>query len=122
MPVEEYDKLNDSVLAWKRKNKLGRFDPNKDEKEQKELKRQYEEVDVRKISVGARCRVGGADLDRRGTVRYVGEVNEIPNGGVWVGFEADEPTGIILPDPYNPPIWPCFSCIWKPGTSQPSLG
>lgn len=96
MPVEEYDKLNDSVLAWKRRNKLGRFDPNKDEKEQKELKRQYEEVDARKISVGARCRVGDADLDRRGTVRYVGEVNEIPNGGVWVGFEADEPTGIIF--------------------------
>ncbi|KAL0637606.1 hypothetical protein Q9L58_003330 [Maublancomyces gigas] len=93
MPVEEYDKLNDSVLAWKRRNKLGRFDPNKDEKELKELKRQYEEVDTRKISVGARCRVGDADLDRRGTVRYVGEVNEIPNGGVWVGFEADEPTG-----------------------------
>lgn len=96
MPVEEYDKLNDSVLAWKRRNKLGRFDPNKDEKEQQELKRQYEEVDARKITVGARCRVGGADLDRRGTVRYIGEVNEIPNGGVWVGIEADEPTGITF--------------------------
>lgn len=93
MPVEEYDKLQDSVLAWKRRNKLGRFDPNKDEKEQQELNRQYEEVEAKKIVVGARCRVGGADLDRRGTVRYVGEVKEIPNGGVWVGVEADEPTG-----------------------------
>jgi tubulin-folding cofactor B len=93
MPVEEYDKLSDSVLAWKRRNKLGRFDPNKDEKEQQELGRQYEEVNVRKITIGARCRVGGIDLDRRGIVRYIGEVDEIPNGGVWVGVETNEPTG-----------------------------
>ncbi|RPB00070.1 hypothetical protein L873DRAFT_1681991 [Choiromyces venosus 120613-1] len=93
MPEEEYDKLQDSVLAWKKRNKLGRFDPNKDEKDRMELKRQYEEVDARKIVVDARCRVGASDLDRRGTIRYVGEVDEIPNGGVWVGVETDEPTG-----------------------------
>jgi len=93
MPEEEYDKLQDSVLAWKKRNKLGRFDPNKEEKDQMELKRQYDIVEARKIVVGARCRVGASELDRRGTVRYVGEVNEIPNGGVWVGVETDEPTG-----------------------------
>lgn len=93
MPEEEYDKLQDSVLAWKKRNKLGRFDPNKEEKDQMELKRQYDTVEARKIVVGARCRVGAPDLDRRGTIRYVGEVDEIPNGGVWVGVETDEPTG-----------------------------
>lgn len=93
MPEEEYDKLQDSVLAWKKRNKLGRFDPNKEEKDQMELKRQYDAVEARKIVVGARCRVGASDLDRRGTIRYVGEVDEIPNGGVWVGIETDEPTG-----------------------------
>jgi tubulin-specific chaperone B len=93
MPTEQYDKLQDTVLAWKKRNKLGRFDPNKEDKDQNELKRQYEEVEARKIVVGARCRIGDPDLDRRGTVRYVGEVKDIPNGGVWVGVEADEPTG-----------------------------
>lgn len=27
LPASEYEKLDDSVLAWKKANKLGRFDP-----------------------------------------------------------------------------------------------
>src|SRR5207302_9638196 len=93
MPEEEYDKLQDSVLAWKKRNKLGRFDPDKEEKDRMELERQYGEVGAREIVVGARCRVGASDLDRRGTIRYVGEDNEFSIGGVWVGVETDEATG-----------------------------
>lgn len=111
MPEEEYGKLQDTVLAWKKRNKLGRFDPNKDEKEQLELKRQWDEVDSRRIVVGARCRVGAADLNRRGTVRFVGEVTEIPNGGVWVGVETDEPTG----------NQPCLRCRLGRGFFGPPL-
>jgi tubulin-specific chaperone B len=42
------------------------------------------------ISVGDRCQVnlGG----RRGTVRYVGRVEQLPPG-YWVGIEYDEPVG-----------------------------
>ena len=28
LPAETYESLSDSVLAWKRNQKLGRFDPN----------------------------------------------------------------------------------------------
>jgi tubulin-folding cofactor B len=46
---------------------------------------------VEGISVGQRCEVmPGA---RRGTVRFVGEIEEIPAGGYWVGVEFDEPLG-----------------------------
>jgi tubulin-folding cofactor B len=28
LPAEKYESLNNSVLAWKKSQKLGRFDPN----------------------------------------------------------------------------------------------
>ncbi|KAI5787111.1 CAP Gly-rich domain-containing protein [Geopyxis carbonaria] len=95
MPEEDYSKRNDSVLAWKKRSQLGRFDPNKEANEAKELKRQWSIVEARGISIGKRCRIGGAEAGRRGAVRYIGEVPEIPAapGSVWIGFEADEPTG-----------------------------
>lgn len=89
MPPDQYEKRSDSVLAWKKRNQLGRFDPNKEENEAKELQRQWDEVKQRDIEVGKRCKVG----ERRGTVRFVGVVEEIPGKGVWVGVEGDEPTG-----------------------------
>jgi tubulin-folding cofactor B len=92
MPEDQYSRRSDSVLAWKKRNQLGRFDPNKSESEAKEHQRLWNEVIARGIEVGKRCRVGG-DGGRRGTVRYVGLIPEIPNGDIWVGFEADEPTG-----------------------------
>ncbi|KAA8896783.1 CAP Gly-rich domain-containing protein [Sphaerosporella brunnea] len=92
MPKEQYEKRTDSVRAWKERNQLGRFDPQKEQKEAEAHERLWREVNRRGIQVGMRCRVGGED-GRRGTVRFVGEVPEIPNGGLWVGFEADEPTG-----------------------------
>lgn len=56
------------------------------------------EVSERGIEVGKRCRVGGDDT-RRGTIMYVGEVEEIVketgDGGLgqWVGVKFDEPVG-----------------------------
>jgi tubulin-folding cofactor B len=93
MPKEQYEKRTDSVRAWKERNQLGRFDPLKDQKEAEAHERLWREVTTRGIKEGMRCRVGGED-GRRGVVRYVGEIPEIPNGGLWIGFEADEPTGM----------------------------
>jgi tubulin-folding cofactor B len=46
---------------------------------------------VEGVAVGQRCEVmPGA---RRGTVRFVGEIEEISAGGYWVGVEFDEPLG-----------------------------
>jgi len=90
MPVEEYSKLNDSVLAWKKRNQLGRFDPNKT---QEEAEKQAKLDDAAKtLKVGSRCLVGG---ERRGEVAFIGSVKEIQNGqgGIWVGVRLDEPMG-----------------------------
>ncbi|KAF8426658.1 CAP Gly-rich domain-containing protein [Tirmania nivea] len=93
MPGEQYEGLQDTVLAWKKRQQLGRFDPNKPDITQQKVQKMQEEIDARGITVGKRCRVGGAELDRRGTVRYVGPVQEIPGEGLWVGIENDEPVG-----------------------------
>jgi tubulin-specific chaperone B len=99
MPESQYEKLEDSVLAWKRRQKLGRFDPDvkthgqvareRREKDEREMKR-------RGIVVGMRCRVNHDD-ERRGTVRFTGEVEGLggqrEEGCLWVGIELDEPVG-----------------------------
>ncbi|KAH7321103.1 putative Alp11-like protein of tubulin-folding cofactor B [Stachybotrys elegans] len=93
MPEEEYEKKTDSVLAWKKAQKLGRFDPDAPNQEQARIAALGQELQQRGIEVGRRCRVGGEDT-RRGVVKYVGEVKEIPNGkGAWVGVQLDEPVG-----------------------------
>lgn len=116
MPPELYEKRTDSVLAWKKRQQLGRFDPGR-QHEQEQLEREAEPtwraVRDRGIEVGKRCRVGEA---RRGVVRFVGPVPEIPSGGVWVGFEADEPTG--EPDASPSRICVCLCADVLPGGRQ----
>ncbi|KAM0463521.1 hypothetical protein ACHAPV_002061 [Trichoderma viride] len=93
MPDDEYEKKTDSVLAWKKTEKLGRFDPTAPSREEAKVAAFKEEVVQRGIEVGKRCRVGGEDT-RRGEVKYVGDVEEIPGGaGPWVGVHLDEPVG-----------------------------
>jgi tubulin-folding cofactor B len=92
MPASTYETLPDSVLAWKKSQKLGRFDPSLPEQEAEKIRVMWSEITDRKIAVSARCRLG-ADSARRGTVAYVGEVEEIPGKGPWVGVTIDEPVG-----------------------------
>lgn len=93
MPEEEYASKTDSVLAWKKAEKLGRFDPNAPSREAAKIAAFADQVRDRGIEVGKRCRLGGVDT-RRGVVTYVGDVAGIPNGaGVWVGVHLDEPMG-----------------------------
>ncbi|KAI6354468.1 hypothetical protein MCOR25_008583 [Pyricularia grisea] len=93
MPEEEYAQKTDSVLAWKKAQKLGRFDPNAPAMLEAKVAAFAREVEERGIAVGKRCRVGGEDT-RRGAVMYVGEVPEIATGpGTWVGVRLDEPVG-----------------------------
>ncbi|KYK55700.1 tubulin specific chaperone cofactor B [Drechmeria coniospora] len=93
MPEDEYERKTDSVLAWKKQQKLGRFDPDAPHHERAKLDAMRQEVCRRGIDVGKRCRVGGEDA-RRGVVEYVGDVDEIPSGkGTWVGIRLDEPVG-----------------------------
>ena len=93
LPEDEYESRTDSVLAWKKAQKLGRFDPDAPSHEQARIASLEHEVQQRGIEVGKRCRVGGEDT-RRGLVKFVGEVKEIPGGlGAWVGVHLDEPVG-----------------------------
>jgi tubulin-folding cofactor B len=93
MPEDEYAKKTDSVLAWKKAQKLGRFNPDAPSHEQAKIAAFAQEIESRGIAVGKRCRVGSDDA-RRGEVKYVGEVAEIPGGtGAWVGIQLDEPVG-----------------------------
>jgi tubulin-folding cofactor B len=93
LPPDEYEKKTDSVLAWKKAQKLGRFDPAAPSLEQAKLQAFETEIKNRGIEVGKRCRVGGQNT-KRGVVMYVGEVEEIPGGaGKWIGVKLDEPVG-----------------------------
>lgn len=85
---EEYESRTDSVLAYKKRNHLGRFDPEAGTKEEIALR----EIHDLGYEIGARCRVEG-EADRRGSIRFVGHVPQIPSGGVWIGIEYDEPVG-----------------------------
>ncbi|KAJ1644301.1 hypothetical protein J3B02_005693 [Coemansia erecta] len=89
MPDDEYDKLNNTVRAFKRRHNMGRFADAQSAMsidEEDEFKREAE-----KISVGLRCEVSTGELKRRGVVRFVGKTGFRP--GFWVGVEYDEPVG-----------------------------
>ena len=92
MPASTYASLPATVLAWKKSQKLGRFDPSLPEHEAQKAQSLWDEIGTRGIRLGRRCRLGNEDT-RRGTVAYVGEVEEIPGKGPWIGVELDEPVG-----------------------------
>ena len=93
MPEETYSARPSTVLAWKKANQLGRFDPSAPDVKQQKLQALWCEVEKRNIEVGKRCQIG-AESSRRGEIRYVGEVPEIPGpGGPWLGIALDEPVG-----------------------------
>ncbi|RIB24205.1 CAP Gly-rich domain-containing protein [Gigaspora rosea] len=82
--------LENSVLAFKQRNKLGRFS---DAHSLTSDSYTFEE-EAKNIKVGDRCEVDFGDaegLKRRGTVKYVGEAKFKP--GYWVGVQYDEPVG-----------------------------
>ena len=97
MPSSTYETRTDSVLAWKRANQLGRFDPSAPSASDLATQRHERDtsfISSRAITTGKRCRVGESDA-RRGVVRYVGAVVEIEKekGALWVGVAFDEPVG-----------------------------
>lgn len=98
LPEESYAARTDSVLAWKKAQRLGRFDPatlSADEIARQTHEKDAREVAEKSIESGKRCVVGEEEAGRRGTVRFVGEIKEIekPPGAMWVGVELDEPAG-----------------------------
>ncbi|KAI5302957.1 hypothetical protein KEM55_000788 [Ascosphaera atra] len=111
LPTEQYEQLSDSVLAWKRRQKLGRFNPDAptpEEQLREQVAKDEEAIKNNDISEGKRAIILPSVLPhlRRGTIRYVGPVPTIPSSfskllaentelppPLWVGIELDEPTG-----------------------------
>ena len=85
--------FTDSVLAFKKRNKLGRFgdkDPQAQEKKEEAL--QKEEEEAKAITIDSRCLVTRSGVPaRKGVVRFVG-TTEFASGW-WVGVQYDEPFG-----------------------------
>ncbi|CAH6720547.1 tubulin-specific chaperone B [[Candida] jaroonii] len=90
MTEEEYQKRNNTVLKWKQDNKLGRFNP--DAVQEKQQRSQEDAQAVETMKVGDRCRVMRIQGERRGTIRFIGEISQLDDG-YWVGIEFDEPAG-----------------------------
>lgn len=92
MDDDTYAARRDTVLAFKQRNKLGRFDPSKDASSSTAS---ADEPLPEGLNIGARCQVdllsGAGSNQRRGTVRFVGTTKFAT--GTWVGVEYDEPVG-----------------------------
>lgn len=95
MDDDTYAARKDTVLAFKQRNKLGRFDPSKDASSSTASAETDEPED---LVPGKRCQVdllsgsgAGGSNKRKGTVRFVG-ITKFASG-VWVGVEYDEPVG-----------------------------
>ncbi|KIY65793.1 hypothetical protein CYLTODRAFT_399892 [Cylindrobasidium torrendii FP15055 ss-10] len=86
---EEYAARADTVLAYKQRNKVGRFADQAQELSPSAV------TDTSHITLGARCEVesNDAELSKRGVVRFVGQTQFGDKSGVWVGVEYDEPLG-----------------------------
>lgn len=92
MDDDTYAARRDTVLAFKQRNKLGRFDPAKDARSTVD----HSDPDVPADMIpGARCQVdllsGSGSNTRRGTIRFVGPTKFA--AGTWIGVEYDEPVG-----------------------------
>ncbi|XP_033104981.1 tubulin-folding cofactor B-like [Anneissia japonica] len=96
--AQEYEARSDSVRAFKKRNKLGKFadkDPEEEKRKEEENKKKEieEETLAKTITVGSRCEVNNPKVPpvKRGTVRFVGKTDFKP--GWWVGIQYDEPYG-----------------------------
>ncbi|KAL5492645.1 hypothetical protein ACEPAI_4092 [Sanghuangporus weigelae] len=89
----EYAKRQDSVLAYKQRNKLGRFASSDQSDSPAHPITPESHIGIK---VGQRCEVeptteGG--IARRGVVQFVGPTEFGNKTGVWVGMQYDEPVG-----------------------------
>ncbi|CAO3686274.1 unnamed protein product [Umbelopsis vinacea] len=89
---DEYAKRTDTVLAFKQRNKLGRF--SDEASEASDASERVQEQASKVISIGDRCEIQlteDAAMRKRGCVRFIGSTSF--QTGVWIGVEYDEPLG-----------------------------
>ncbi|KAF6736815.1 Tubulin-folding cofactor B [Oryzias melastigma] len=94
LPDEAYGQKSDSVRAFMKKQRLGRYNEEEMAKKKAQLAAHEEEqtTAASSISVGSRCKVEVPKQPTKlGTVMYVGTTDFKP--GYWVGVKYDEPLG-----------------------------
>jgi tubulin-folding cofactor B len=89
LSTDEYHKMSGTVLDFKRKNQMGRFNP--EYANEMLAKAEAEEAAAQAIKAGDRCEVLTKTGTLRGTVKYRGEVDF--GKGYWIGVQLDEPFG-----------------------------
>lgn len=92
---DEYDKKQDSVRNYLRKNKLGKYNEEEMAKLEEERKRQEAEdaAKLEQAKIGDRCKVTTKGQPTRfGTIMYKGELEGKP--GLFFGVKFDEPLGV----------------------------
>ncbi|KAM3184233.1 hypothetical protein ACTXT7_008765 [Hymenolepis weldensis] len=100
---EEYAQRRDTILAWKRQNKLGQFkevdlEELKAAEEAKKVKLAAEKKRIQSMKVGDRCEVQiPKQPSKRGEIAFLGKLNALRETkfkeGFWVGVKYDEPVG-----------------------------
>lgn len=89
---EDYAQREDTLLAWKARNKMGRFDPAY--REQLDKSRRLQQERLERLEINQRCVVRSEGRpERRGWLRFVGVVPEISPIDIWCGVQFDEPVG-----------------------------
>ncbi|KAH7825719.1 putative CAP-GLY domain-containing protein [Monocercomonoides exilis] len=85
---EEYNKRDDSFRKFKEQNKELFAKQKAFSSSQPSLKEENDHDSISEDQIGKRCRISG---DRRGVIRFVGELPG--KSGLFVGIELDEPIG-----------------------------
>lgn len=91
MSPEEYARRSDSVLAWKKKNQLGRFGSSSTDDNPQSG--QAGPASYPEIRIGSKCHVHlKSGQLAQGIVAYMGDIPDLPSG-TWVGMRLDTPDG-----------------------------
>jgi len=93
---EEYSSKTDTVQAYLKRNKMGKYNEeevaNMQKEKEEQDRRDQTRIETCGLTVDARCQVSvPGQLQRRGTIKYVGKTEFQP--GWWIGVQYDEPSG-----------------------------
>ncbi|AET40757.1 Alf1p Ecym_6382 [Eremothecium cymbalariae DBVPG len=122
---EDYASRGDTVLGWKKREKLGAFNPELHEKLHAERQKQKSAAGGLKLNERCSVRTGGvggeggvSQLERRGWLRYIGPIEEGLVDDIWCGVEFDEPlgknNGTFKGKTYFGPVKPLYGAFVKP--------
>ncbi|KAJ8683039.1 hypothetical protein QAD02_018831 [Eretmocerus hayati] len=91
---EEYAKRTDTVAAFLKEHKLGKYNEEEAKKreEEKLKEREKEEKLISSMKIDDRCEVTvPGNPKRRATIKYIGQTDF--KSGCWIGVKYDEPFG-----------------------------